>query len=259
MRFTTGFLAAAATLALTIGAAQAEDMMKLKIGTEGAYPPFNNLEADGSLVGFDVDIAKALCAEMKADCEFVTQDWDGIIPALLAGKFDAIIASMSITDERKEKVDFTNKYYNTPPAIAVPKDSDITDATDAGLAGKTLGAQSSTTHSNYAEAKFPSTDLKLYPTADEYQLDIASGRIDAVIDDVIVLSEWLKTDSGSCCKILSTLPIDPVINGEGAGIAVRKGEDELREKFNAAIDAIRANGTYKEINDKYFDVDVYGS
>jgi polar amino acid transport system substrate-binding protein len=259
MRFTTGFLAAAATLALTIGAAQAEDMMKLKIGTEGAYPPFNNLEADGSLVGFDIDIAKALCTEMKADCEFVTQDWDGIIPALLAGKFDAIIASMSITAERKEKVDFTNKYYNTPPAIAVPKDSDITDATDAGLAGKTLGAQSSTTHSNYAEAKFPSTDLKLYPTADEYQLDIASGRIDAVIDDVIVLSEWLKTDSGSCCKILSTLPIDPVINGEGAGIAVRKGEDELREKFNAAIDAIRANGTYKEINDKYFDVDVYGS
>ncbi|MAS04741.1 MAG: amino acid ABC transporter [Ahrensia sp.] len=258
MRFTKGIMAAAATLALTIGAAQAQDMMKLKIGTEGAYPPFNNLEADGSLVGFDIDIAKALCAEMKADCEFVTQDWDGIIPALLAGKFDAIIASMSITEERKEKVDFTNKYYNTPPAIAVPKDSDITDATDAGLDGKALGAQSSTTHSNYAEEKFPSADLKLYPTPDEYKLDIASGRIDAVIDDVIVLSEWLKSDDGDCCKLLATLPIDPVINGEGAGIAVRKGEDELREKLNAAIAAIRANGTYKEINDKYFDVDVYG-
>ena len=103
--------AAAAALTFAVGSAHAQDMMKLKIGTEGAYPPFNNLEADGSLVGFDVDIAKALCKEMKAECEFVTQDWDGIIPALQAGKFDAIIASMSITDERKEKVDFTNKYY----------------------------------------------------------------------------------------------------------------------------------------------------
>lgn len=258
MGFKKAVISAVASFTLTIGAAQAQDMMKLKIGTEGAYPPFNNLEADGSLVGFDIDIAKALCVEMKADCEFVTQDWDGIIPALLAGKFDAIIASMSITDERKEKVDFTNKYYNTPPAIAVPKDSDITDATDAGLADKALGAQSSTTHSNYAEEKFPSADLRLYPTPDEYKLDIASGRIDAVIDDVIVLSDWLKTDDGACCKLLATLKLDPVINGEGAGIALRKGEDELREKFNAAIEAIRANGTYKEINDKYFEVDVYG-
>jgi polar amino acid transport system substrate-binding protein len=195
---------------------------------------------------------------MGADCEFVTSDWDGIIPALLAGKFDAIIASMSITEERKEKVDFTNKYYNTPPAIAVPKDSDIAEATDAALDGKMIGAQSSTTHSNYAEEKLSSAELKLYPTPDEYKLDIATGRIDAVIDDVIVLQQWLETEDGACCKILGTLAIDPVINGEGAGIALRKGEDELREKFNTAIEAIRADGTYQEINDKYFDVDVYG-
>lgn len=259
MRFTKTILTSVAAVALSIGAAQAEShSMKIKIGTEGAYPPFNNLEADGSLTGFDIDIANALCEEMKAECEFVTSDWDGIIPALLAGKFDAIIASMSITDERKETVDFTNKYYNTPPAIAVPKDSDIAEATDAALAGKTLGAQSSTTHSNYAEEKLGSADLKLYPTPDEYKLDIASGRIDGVIDDVVVLSDWLATEDGACCKLLGTLTPDLTINGEGAGIAIRKGEDELREKFNEAIVAIRESGKYEEINAKYFDFDVYG-
>ena len=257
MRLTTTLLAAAATLALSLGAAQAEGT-KIRIGTEGAYPPFNVLQADGSLTGFDIDIAKALCEEMGAECTFVTQDWDGIIPALLAGKFDAIIASMSITEERRQIVDFTSKYYNTPPAIAVPKDSDITEATDAGLAGRTIGAQSATTHSNYAEQKLSSADLRLYPTPDEYKLDIVSGRIEAVIDDVVVLSKWLASEDGACCKILDTLTPDPLINGEGIGIAVRKGEDDLREAFNAAIKAIRANGVYQEINDGYFEFDVYG-
>lgn len=249
--------AAAAMVALAAGVANAE-IKKVVIGTEGAYPPFNNLTADGQLVGFDVDIAKALCEEMKVECEFVTQDWDGIIPALIAGKFDAIIASMSITEERMKVVDFTNKYYNTPPAIAVPKDSKLTGVMASDLSGVRIGAQSSTTHSNYAEAKFPDADLQLYPTADEYKLDLANGRIDAAIDDVVVLSEWLATDDGACCKILDTLTPDIEINGPGAGIAIRQGEDELKEMFNKAIDAIRANGKYKEINDEYFEFDVYG-
>jgi polar amino acid transport system substrate-binding protein len=250
--------ASAAVIALMASTAMAAGE-KIVIGTEGAYPPFNNLESDGSLTGFDIDIAKALCEEMKAECTFVTQDWDGIIPALISKKFDAIIASMSITAERKEKVDFTNKYYNTPPAIVVPKDSPITEATEDAFDGKTLGAQSATTHSNYAEAHLKKSELKLYPTSEEYKLDIANGRIDGVVDDVVVLSEWLKTADGACCKLLGVLPVDPVINGEGVGIAVRKGDDALREKFNAAIDAIRKNGRYKEINDKYFPFDVYGS
>lgn len=257
MTIRLAFAATVSILSVFAGAAHAAD--KIVIGTEGAYPPFNNLESDGTLTGFDIDIAKALCAEMKAECTFVTQDWDGIIPALQAKKFGAIVASMSITPERKEKVDFTDKYYNTPPAIAVPKDSTLTEATEAALEGKVLGAQGSTTHSNYAEAHMKKSELKLYPTADEYKLDLANGRIDGAIDDVVVLSEWLKTPDGACCKLLGTLPIDPVINGEGAGIAIRKGEDALREKFNAAIKAIRANGKYQEINAKYFPFDVYGS
>jgi len=249
--------ASAAVLAISLGAAHAQDM-KIRIGTEGAYPPFNNLEADGSLVGFDIDIARALCEEMNAECEFITQDWDGIIPALQAGKFDAIIASMSITEERMEKVDFTNKYYNTPPAVAVPKDSDINGSSPEDLAGKVIGVQGSTTHSNYAEATYTDSEVRQYPTADEYKLDIVNGRLDAVVDDIIVLEEWLATDDGACCRIAGTItPVDE-IHGLGAGIAVRKGETELVEKFNAAIDAIRANGKYKEINDKYFSFDAYG-
>lgn len=255
MRNSTRLLAAASLAAMSLfaGATMAAD--KIVIATEGAYPPFNVLEADGKLTGFDIDIAKALCTEMKADCTFVTNDWDGMIPALQAKKFDAIIASMSITPERLEKVDFSKKYYNTPPAIAVPKDSPVKSVEE--LKGKTIGAQGSTTHANYAEKHLPDTELKLYPTADEYKLDVSNGRIDGVIDDIVVLTQWVKSDAGACCKILTALPVDEQINGQGAGIAVRKG-DPLAEKFTAAIAAIRANGEYKKINDKYFDFDAYG-
>ncbi len=230
----------------------------LKIGTEGAYPPFNNLTADGQLVGFDIDIAKALCEEMKVTCEFVTQDWDGIIPALQAGKFDAIIASMSITPERSEKVDFTNKYYNTPPGVVAPKDSTIAGVTKEDLAGKTVGVATSTTHYNYAEKTYTDSTIKGYPSSKEFLLDLANGRLDAASDDVSVLEEWLKSPDGECCKLVGTITPVVEIHGPGAGIALRKGETELRDKFNAAISAIRANGKYKEINDKYFTFDVYG-
>ena len=246
-------LAVACATALALPAAA---MDKIRIGTEGAYPPFNFMTADGKLTGFDVEIAEALCEEMKAKCEFVTQDWDGIIPGLLASKYDAIIASMSITEERKKKVDFTDKYYNTPPGLAARKDSALGEASAAAMKGKKVGAQGSTTHSNYAEAKFDA-DVKLYPTAEEYQLDLENGRVEAVIDDIVVLTEWVESDKGACCKVLGALPTDPKINGAGAGIAVRKGEDALRERFNKAILAIRANGKYKEVNDKYFAFDVY--
>ena len=260
MRIAKRLLAAASIAAVTFAAGAAfADGEKIVIATEGAYPPFNNLESDGTLTGFDVDIAKALCEDMKADCQIIAQDWDGMIPGLLAKKFDAIIASMSITEERKQKVDFTNKYYNTPPAIVVPKDSPLTEATEESLSGKVIGVQTGTTHANYVEAHMGKSEAKIYPTADEYKLDIANGRIDAVVDDSVVLSEWVKTEAGSCCKVLAMLPIDVKINGEGAGIAIRKGEDALREKFNKAITNIRANGKYAEINKKYFDFDVYGS
>lgn len=249
--------AAAAALALTLGAANAQEQV-VRIGTEGAYPPFNVLSSDGKLSGFDIDMANALCEEMKVKCEFVIQDWDGMIPALQAGKFDAIIASMSITPERLEKVDFTHKYYQTPAAVIAPKDSTIAGATKEALAGKTLGVATSTTHYRYAEKTFTDSTLKGYPSSQEFFLDLANGRIDAASDDINVLSDWLKTEEGQCCKIVGEIKPVPEIHGNGAGIAIRKGETELANKFNVAIDAIRANGKYKEINDKYFTFDAYG-
>jgi polar amino acid transport system substrate-binding protein len=130
--------------------------------------------------------------------------------------------------------------------------------TAADLAGIVMGAQVSTTFSNFAEETFTDTEVRLYPTAEEYQAELASGRIDAAIDDVVVLSEWLATEEGSCCKILGTLAPPEEIFGPGIGVGVRQGEEELRDAFSAAILAIRENGVYEEINNKYFNFDVYG-
>ncbi|WP_414591279.1 ABC transporter substrate-binding protein [Ancylobacter sp. G4_0304] len=243
-------LAAAAVLAASAGMAHAE-IKKVRIGTEGAYPPFNSVDSTGKLVGFDIDIANALCDKMKVECTFVAQDWDGIIPALLAKKYDAIVASMSITDERKQKVAFTDPYYLTPGNFIAPKDSKITDITPAGMKGKIIGAQSATTGATYLEDKYKDSEIKLYPTQDEANADLASGRLDAVLADKFVLYEWLeKTDAGKCCAFVGADLSD--VNPDGTGIAVRQEDNELREALNKAIKEIVADGTYKKINDKYF-------
>lgn len=235
-----------------------KDWSKVVVGTEGAYPPFNFTDASGELQGFDVDIAKALCEEMKVECSFVTQEWEGMIPALQNGNFDLLIASMSITEEREEQIAFSNKYYSTPPALVTLKDSDITGTTPEDLAGKVIGAQVSTTHAQAARDYFPDSEVREYPSAQEYQLDIESGRVDAVLDDVVVLDEWLKSEGGACCKIVETLPAKEEIYGKGIGIGLRKGDEKLKGMVNDAIAAIREDGTYQEIQSKYFDFDVYG-
>ena len=254
MQFKRLFLAATAALLLAQGGAFAAD--KIKIGTEGAYPPFNSMTADGKLVGFDVDIAEALCAQMKVECELVAQDWDGIIPALQAGKFDAIIASMSITEERKKQVSFTNKYYTTPLALVALKDSAIASTAPADLAGKTIGAQASTTQGVYAEDVYgkAGAEAKLYPTQEEAMADLTNGRLDVVISDKFVLFDWMKTTGSDCCKMVG----DVEGTDTPAGIAVRLEDTALRDKFNTALDAIRADGTYNKIVAKYFDFDIYG-
>ncbi len=240
-------------------AAMSKEWSEIRIGVEGAYPPFSAVTASGELVGFDIDIARALCDKMGAQCTLVQQDWDGIIPALLARKYDAIIASMSITEERKKKVAFTNKYYSTPAKFAQPKGAGNEISAD-GLKGKTVGVQRATTHDNFITGEFgDAVDIKRYGTQDEAYLDARSGRVDLLLADSVAMAEgFLNTEDGADWEFVGPGYSDPAYFGEGAGIAIRKGDQDLVDAFNAAIAEIRANGTYQTINAKYFDFDVYG-
>ena len=236
----------------------ANEWNKIRVGVEGAYPPFSWVEKDGTLKGFDIDIAMALCEEIGAECVLVPQDWDGIIPALLARKYDAIIASMSITEERKKKVAFSDKYYNTPAKFARKKGSGIT-ISKAGMKGKKVGVQRATTHDNFITAEFgDSVEIKRYGTQDEAYLDAISGRVDLLLADSIAMDDgFLKTDKGKGWEFVGPGYSDPKYFGVGAGIAVRKSDGELAKLFSLAIKVIRSNGVYHRINGKYFAFDVY--
>jgi len=236
----------------------ANEWDKIRVGVEGAYPPFSEVAPDGTLKGFDIDIAMALCEEIGAECVLVPQDWDGIIPALLARKYDAIIASMSITEERKKKVAFSEKYYNTPAKFARKKGSGIT-ISKAGLKGKTVGVQRATTHDNFITGEFgDSVEIKRYGTQDEAYLDAIAGRVDLLLADSIAMDDgFLKTDKGKGWEFVGPGYSDPKYFGVGAGIAVRKSDGELAKLFSLAIKVIRSNGVYHMINGKYFAFDVY--
>lgn len=250
---------AAASLVLAAGTVQAKDWKTVRIGVEGAYPPFSYVDPDGRLAGFDIEIAQALCDQMGVKCTMVQQDWDGIIPALLARKYDAIVASMSITEERKKKVAFTNKYYNTPAKFARKKGSGI-EISKAGLKGKTVGVQRATTHDNFITGEFGNdVNIKRYATQDEAYLDAVAGRLDLLLADSVAMDDgFLKTDKGANWEFVGPDYSDPKYFGDGAGIAIRKQDKDLVAMFNKAIKAIRANGTYDRIAKKYFDFDIYG-
>ncbi|QXH51871.1 ABC transporter substrate-binding protein [Pseudomonas fakonensis] len=237
-------LAAAATLVMSANAMAAE---KLRMGIEAAYPPFNNKDASGNVVGFDKDIGDALCAKMKVECSVVTSDWDGIIPALNAKKFDFLVSSLSITDERKQAVDFTDPYYSNKLQFIAPKNVDFkTDK--ASLKGKTIGTQRATLAGTYLEDNYSGVDIKLYDTQENAYLDLLAGRIDGILADKYVQYEWLKSKDGMNYEFKG----EPVMDSDKIGIAVRKGDTKLRDDLNKALAEIKADGTYKKINDKYF-------
>ena len=239
------------------GVAKAE---QVKIGVAAEpYPPFTSPDASGKWVGWEIDFVDAVCAEEKLDCVITPVAWDGIIPALTTKKIDLIVSSMSITDERKKTIDFSDKYYNTPTAIIGPKDQKF-GATPDDLKGKVIGVQVSTVHAVYAKKHFTGAqEIKEYQTQDEANNDLAAGRIDAVQADSIALGEFLKTDQGkACCDLKGMVAPDDEVLGPGVGAGIRKEDTALKEKFNAGIKAIRANGKYDEISKKYFDFDIYG-
>ncbi|RWD05090.1 MAG: transporter substrate-binding domain-containing protein [Mesorhizobium sp.] len=240
-----------------MGAAKA-DQVKIGVAAE-PYPPFASPDASGKWVGWEVDFIDAVCAEEKLDCVITPVAWDGIIPALTTKKIDLIVASMSITEERKKTIDFSDKYYNTPTAIIGPKDQKF-GATPDDLKGKVVGVQVSTVHAVYAKKHFTgAAEVKEYQTQDEANQDLAAGRVDAVQADSIALGEFLKTDQGkACCDLKGMVAQDDEVLGPGVGAGVRKEDTDLKDKINAGIKAIRANGKYDEISKKYFDFDIYG-
>jgi lysine-arginine-ornithine-binding protein len=238
--------------------AQAGLPTAIKIGTEGAYAPFNFVDPQGKPQGFEIDLGNALCEKMSIKCEFVVQDWDGLIPALLAKKFDAIMASLYITDERRKKIAFSNKYYQTPGRFVVAKDSKL-EITPEGLAGKAVGTQRATSFERFLRDQFPKADLRVYATFDEAYLDLAAGRTDVLMGDVVAVSEaFLKKDGGAGFEFRGPSYSGKAWFGEGAGVGLRQEDTDLLAAFNQAIQAVRADGTYDKLSRKWFGFDVYG-
>jgi len=251
------------SLVIAAGAVQAKDWKVVRIGVEGAYPPFSYITPDGKLEGFDIDIARALVAAMGAEVKLIPQDWDGIIPALLARKYDAIIASMSITEERKKKVAFSNKYYNTPGKFVCKKGA-MKDFTRAEVAqatkGKSIAVQRATIHDRFVtEQGGEGVKVKRYGTQDDAYLDLVAGRVDMLLADSVAIDDgFLKKPEGQAFQFIGPDLSEVKYFGEGAGIAIRKQDTDLVELFNQAIVKIRQDGTYKKIQDKYFEFNVYG-
>ncbi len=233
----------------------------LKIGIAAeAYPPFAAPDASGAFTGWEVDMINAVCAAGEMECEIVPVAWDGIIPSLTGGQIDAIMASMSITPERMQTIDFSNKYYNTPTVIVGAKGVEIAPTAE-GLAGKIIGVQGSTIHEAYVQKHFAATaaEVKVYQTQDEANQDLVAGRIDAIQADSIALDAFLASEAGAaCCEAKGAVADDPEVLGLGVGVGLRKGEEELKAKFNDAIAKVLADGTYDTITAKYFASSIYG-
>jgi polar amino acid transport system substrate-binding protein/arginine/ornithine transport system substrate-binding protein len=246
-------LAVAAMLALLAAPAGA-----LTVCVEGDYPPFSEVNAEGVLVGFDIDIANALCERAGEACELLRVRWQRMIPTLVAGGCDAIVASMSDTPERRELIDFTERYYKEPVRFVARAGAALSDAPEA-LAGKVVGVQQGTVNQAYMQVHYPATALKLYGTQEHVLLDLELGRLDAVLGEAVQLDVgFLRTPAGQGFAFFGRDHFDPAIQGAGAAIGVRKADSALRDRLSAAIAAIRADGTYDALARRYFDVDIYG-
>lgn len=254
-----GFMALALSLGLLSGAAQAKQWTEIRMATEGAYAPFNEMGPDGKPKGFDVDIGNALCAQLKAQCVWSIQDWDGMIPALLAGKFDAIVASMTITPEREQKIAFTDKYYSSNVQIIAKSGAPYDAARPETLKGVRLGVQRETTHERYAKDVLAKAGAEIvsYPSLEEAYMDLGNGRLDATLQDTIPgLEGFIKKPQGQGFALVGEQVSDPGYFGAGQGIGLRKDDDDLRKALDQALAEIIRNGTYEQLRKQYFDVPI---
>ena len=224
---------------------------KLRIATTSDYPPFSYVDDAGDIAGFDVDIALALCAELGAECEVVVEDWERLIPELRAGSFDAVAASMSITEKRRQLVSFSNRYYSNVVRFVARKGSGF-DPADA--AGKTIGAARATVAADWLEANLAGTaTIKLYTQLEELNGDLVAGRLDALFGDGLGSHAWLRTPEGAGFEFVG----EGYRLDEGIGIAVRREDTSLLSRLNRALEAILANGTHERINARYFPFSIY--
>jgi polar amino acid transport system substrate-binding protein len=237
--------------------AEAKEWKTIRIGMDATYPPFESVDSSGKIVGWEVDYALALCAKMKVTCTFQNQDWDGIIPALLSGKFDVIFSSMNETPARAQKVLFSDVYYATPPVWVAQASIKSNDVSVEAMKGKVVGTQSSTIFANYLDKYYKGVEVKLYPGGDEPFLEVANGRLDYTVGDSLVAATFIEKNPG-CCRIVAEIKRIPEIFGPGVGAAFRPDDKELAAMFNKAIAEVDADGEYKTLEKKYFKIDIRG-
>ncbi len=226
---------------------------RIRIAVEGAFPPFNYLDSNNQLQGFDVDFAKALCDVAKLQCEFVIQEWTGMIPNLLAKKYDAIISSMSMSAERREKVAFTDKYYDSPSVFIVRKGSGIAGTSPTDLQGIRLGVTAATSQESFAKRYYSSVETTVVHASPDLYKTLSEGKVDIILEDKLAVYDWLaNTKAGSCCEFKGDDVKNAEYFGDGAGMAVRPSDKELLSQLNAALKAMQASDSYDTINAKYF-------
>ncbi len=253
-------LAPALGLALTLALGftlPAQAQTPLRVGVEGNYPPFSKLGPDGQLSGFDIDIARALCERLARPCTLVQQEWDGMMPALRAKKFDLIVASMTISDERRKVADFSDPYYDVPSRW-VARAGVFADASPAALKGQRIAVLRNSPRALHVAAKYPDSRVLLVARETDVYLELAAGRADVGFGSSVVSADaFLAKPQGKAYAQLGPLVrLDG--GGSGVGIAFRKGDDALRQQVNAVLKAMKADGSYKKLADRYFDFDVSG-